>query len=315
MAIPKILSYPMPGGSELPQNKVSWQVDPAKAVLLIHDMQQYFVDAYAYHESPMTELVANISELRSVAHKQGIPVIYSAQPGGQTLEQRGLLQDFWGPGIDGGSLQKRIIAELEPSDKDTVLTKWRYSAFQKTDLLEQFRKMGRDQIIITGIYGHIGCLLTAAEAYMQEIKPFYVADAVADFSEEYHKLALKYASERCAMVVTTEKVIHGLLENQAVPASGSQWSTQLLRGRIADIMGIDPSELNEEEDLTLLGLDSIRIMALVEEWRSSGLEITFVDLLDKPTIAEWSDMLTALAAEKHHNGEKESLPNLDYILK
>ncbi|MEK5058976.1 isochorismatase [Paenibacillus sp. FSL H7-0326] len=317
MAIPKIQSYSMPANADLPENKVNWQVDPAKAVLLIHDMQQYFVDAFTPQESPVTELVANITRLREAAHQLGIPVIYSAQPGGQTLEQRGLLQDFWGSGIDDGSEQKRIIAELEPSDQDTVLTKWRYSAFQKTNLLEQFRQMGRDQMMITGIYAHIGCLLTAAEAYMQEIKPFYVADAVADFSEDYHKLGLKYASERCAMVVSTEQLVDELqgIQAQKSTVSDNQWSSEQLRNQIANLMGIDKSELSDHEDLTLLGLDSIRIMTLVEEWRSSGMEITFVDLLDKPTIAEWSEMLTELARAGELAEVNKSLPNLDYMLK
>ena len=48
----------------------------------------------------MTELVANIRRLRQHCATLGIPVVYSAQPGGQTPEQRGLLQDFWGPGVN-----------------------------------------------------------------------------------------------------------------------------------------------------------------------------------------------------------------------
>jgi isochorismate hydrolase len=34
-----------------------------------------------------------------------------------------------------------------------------------------------------------------------------VADAVADFSAEYHRLAIRYAAERCAMAVTTKEVL------------------------------------------------------------------------------------------------------------
>ncbi|MBW7461019.1 isochorismatase family protein, partial [Paenibacillus sepulcri] len=85
MALPSILPYTMPTASELPENKVSWSPDPKRAVLLIHDMQQYFVDAFTPGESPVNELVANISMLRKQCVEFGIPVVYTAQPGGQTL--------------------------------------------------------------------------------------------------------------------------------------------------------------------------------------------------------------------------------------
>ena len=34
-----------------------------------------------------------------------------------------------------------------------------------------------------------------------------VADAIADFSEAHHRMALEYAASRCAMVVTTDEVL------------------------------------------------------------------------------------------------------------
>ncbi len=40
--IPPIMPYPMPDGTELPANIARWTADPARAVLLIHDMQRYF---------------------------------------------------------------------------------------------------------------------------------------------------------------------------------------------------------------------------------------------------------------------------------
>ena len=88
-----------------------------------------------------------------------------------------------------------------------MLTKWRYSAFQRTELLELLRRWGRDQLIICGVYAHIGCLLSTADAFMHDIEPFYVADAVADFSRERHDFAVDYASTRCAVVTDTASLI------------------------------------------------------------------------------------------------------------
>lgn len=46
MAIPRIASYPMPQVQDFPTNKVNWTIDPNRAVLLVHDLQQYFLDFY-----------------------------------------------------------------------------------------------------------------------------------------------------------------------------------------------------------------------------------------------------------------------------
>lgn len=105
------------------------------------------------------------------------------------------------------SISKKIIDQLSPAEHDIVLTKWRYSAFKRSDLLERMQNWNRDQLIIGGVYAHIGCMVTAIEAFMSDIQPFLVGDAVADFSEEEHRLALKYVSSRCGQVVDTESVV------------------------------------------------------------------------------------------------------------
>ncbi|MFB9902777.1 isochorismatase family protein [Allokutzneria oryzae] len=212
MAIPPIAPYPMPTERDLPQNRVTWQPDPSRAVLLIHDMQQYFLDPFPVNEPPVIELVANIGFLREQSAAMGVPVVYTAQPGGQTLEQRGLLQDFWGNGIPPGPDGQRVVDALAPREQDVLLTKWRYSAFVRTDLLERLRSAGRDQLVICGVYGHIGCLMTACDAFMHEIQPFFVGDAIGDFSLERHRMALEYAAQRCATTISTRAVVSGLLD-------------------------------------------------------------------------------------------------------
>ena len=88
MGLPSIAPYPMPTAVDLPENRVQWAADPSRSALLIHDMQEYFVDAFDRVSEPIPALVANIRRLRDAAHAAGVPVIYSAQPSGQTLEQR-----------------------------------------------------------------------------------------------------------------------------------------------------------------------------------------------------------------------------------
>jgi isochorismate hydrolase len=207
--IPVIPSYPMPTADSLPPNTASWTVDPRRAVLLVHDMQHYFLRFFA-GRSPSTELTANAIALRRAAAAAGMPVAYTAQPGSMTPEQRGLLKDFWGEGMRATAGDRDIPQSLAPTADDTVFTKWRPSAFFNTGLLDLMRTSGRDQLVLCGVYAHVGLLQTACEAFAHDIQPFFVADAVADFSEQEHRMALQYAAKRCAMVVPATAVLDAL---------------------------------------------------------------------------------------------------------
>ena len=212
MALPKKIT-PYSYRDQEHQNRVNWRVDPARAALLVHDMQRYFVRAFALERDGQTLpdaqiniAIANIRRLVDAAHVANIPVYYTAQPPRQNPADRRLLTDFWGDGLqDDESAQ--ILDELAPTEADTVLTKWRYSAFVRSPLEEQLKELGRDQLIISGVYAHIGCLTTALEAFMRDIQPFMVADALADFTEEDHRMACEYASGRCARVLDTAEVL------------------------------------------------------------------------------------------------------------
>ncbi|WP_367132559.1 MULTISPECIES: isochorismatase family protein [Streptomyces] len=209
MALPAIAPYPMPRAADLPANKVAWTADPARAVLLVHDLQNYFLDAFEAGASPVTELLANVAAVKKDCDRLGVPVVYSAQPGGQSPAERGLQQDFWGPGLPDDERAKAIADAVAPTEGDTVLTKWKYSAFVRTDLAERMAAQGRDQLIIVGVYAHIGVMMSACDAWMRDIQPFLVADAVADFSAEDHAMALRWAAAKCAVVTTTDRLFEG----------------------------------------------------------------------------------------------------------
>ncbi|MYS46292.1 isochorismatase family protein [Streptomyces sp. SID5998] len=204
MALPKIPAYPLPAPAELPANRVSWTVDPARAVLLVHDLQQHFLSAFPAGREPLTGMLGNTARLLKEARRLGVPVVYSAQRGGQTPRQRGLQLDFWGPGVADDPEVLAVPGAVAPEPGDLTLTKWKYSAFARTDLEERMRAWGRDQLAIVGVYAHIGVMMTAADAWSRDIQAFVVADAVADFSREDHDMALRWAAGRCAVVTTTD---------------------------------------------------------------------------------------------------------------
>lgn len=210
MGLPRIAPYPLPAEADLPASRASWRPDFRRAALLIHDMQGYFVGAFTPDASPITPVIANIAALAATARAVGVPVFYTAQDGDQDRRDRGLQADLWGPGMSWAVEHQPIIAELAPQPGDFQLVKHRYSAFQRSNLEPLMRVRGRDQLIVCGIYAHIGCQLTAADAFMRDIEPFFAADALADFSREKHDLALAYVAGICGVVATTAHLIEAL---------------------------------------------------------------------------------------------------------
>jgi len=193
-------------------NRVRWQLERTRAALLVHDMQEYFLRKFDMGLAPVPELLQNAARLLDACRAVGIPVIYTAQPTVQPTHDRALLNDFWGPGLTAPEVhdQQGIVDALRPRAGDVALTKWRYSAFQRSDLAERLHAMGRDQLMVCGVYAHIGCLATCLEAFMRDIQPFLIADAVADFSRAEHEMALRYVATRCGVNLTTQDVLRAM---------------------------------------------------------------------------------------------------------
>ncbi|WLQ39553.1 isochorismatase family protein [Streptomyces laculatispora] len=210
MGLPVIEFYDMPDGTALPRSWPSWTIDPGRAALLVHDMRHHFVRAFPPGRSPVVQLVENIGALRELAANLGVPVVFSAEPAGQSPGRRGLVADVRGPGIGDGPGDSAIVETLAPRPGEYVLPHVRPNAFAHSHLGRLLRSTGRDQLIVCGVHAHLGLLLTAADAFMNDSQLFVVADAVADFSAEEHSVALRWAA-RSAVVRTTDGLLRDLL--------------------------------------------------------------------------------------------------------
>ncbi|RAJ45585.1 bifunctional isochorismate lyase/aryl carrier protein [Kitasatospora sp. SolWspMP-SS2h] len=205
MALPAIAPYELP--AELPPSRVPWRVDPARAAVLVHDLQHYFLGAFPAAGPPLEPVLAHTARILAAARAAGLPVFYSHQRGGQTPKQRGLQLDFWGPGLPADEHAQAMPAAVTPEPGDRLVLKWKYSAFVRTDLAEQLAELGRDQLVIVGVYAHIGVQMTAADAWQRDLQAFVVADAVADFSAEQHREALRWTAGKCAVVLDTARLL------------------------------------------------------------------------------------------------------------
>ena len=211
MGLPTITRYALPSADELPTARASWTPETGRMALLVHDMQRYFLAPFAADDAPLAPVVANVARLIAHCRAQGIPVFYTAQNGNQERGDRGLQADLWGPGMSANAEHQAIIDELAPTAGDHVLVKHRYSAFQRSNLETLMRARGRDQLLVTGVYAHIGCTATMAEAFQLDIEPFIAADAIADFTREDHLSALRWIARTCGVPMTTAQLLKALI--------------------------------------------------------------------------------------------------------
>lgn len=67
--------------------------------------------------------------------------------------------------------------------------------------------------------------------------------------------------------------------------------------RMGALLEEDPSELGAHDDLLDWGLDSIRMMNLVEELKDEGFEVSLIELTREPTLAHFARCLGLEVAE------------------
>ncbi|QWF84793.1 non-ribosomal peptide synthetase [Amycolatopsis sp. CA-230715] len=78
-----------------------------------------------------------------------------------------------------------------------------------------------------------------------------------------------------------------------------------MRADVAAGLDLLPAQVGADDDLLRLGLDSLGLMRLATRWRHAGARITFAELIESRTLAEWWDLVSA------RMGEADAAPLLE----
>ena len=125
-----------------------------------------------------------------------------------TDQQRGLLKDFWGPGMSAEPGERAVVPELAPAPSDWSLIWRRWRAFRQLICWRVCVRRGlATTLILFGVYAHVGVLDNGAGGVQPRHPAVLVADALGDFTEADHRHTPAYAALCCAMVVLTEDVL------------------------------------------------------------------------------------------------------------
>jgi len=208
------------------------EFDPAKAALLVVDMQNGFMmDGVGHSVCPVArEIVPNINRLAaSVRSSGGLVVWIQNAATEETLQSWSIRVEMDGPqrtlkrleSMMPGSTGYELWAALTPQPGDLFVQKTRFSAFIQgsSNLEAELRSRGIDTVIVTGTVTNICCESTARDAMMRNFRTIMVTDGNAAMSDELHNASLIAFYVRFGDIMSTDHLTAVLNRNRRTPAA------------------------------------------------------------------------------------------------
>lgn len=198
-------------------------LEARKTALLFFDMLNvYYHGATAEKKERMQPVVANAVRLLKAARAASVHVAYAQanhRPDGLIRSMVVTDTDMqlypWPNGLcdprvhaaTAGSWEAQIIAELKPEPQDTIIPKYRWSAFHQTFLDLALRARGIDTVILSGGAIEVGIASTAYAARDLDYNLIIARDACSDSASEPFRVFMERIFPKMARVRTTDEII------------------------------------------------------------------------------------------------------------
>jgi len=131
-------------------------IDPAHAVLLIIDVQNYCIGAKAgkseyFRQRLRDTVLPNIRRLQTACRRAGIEVVYSVIEN-MTRDGRDRSLDYKISGIDVplGSKNAHVLEEIAPANEEMIFRKTSSSVFISTNIDYVLRNLGVRSLLVAG---------------------------------------------------------------------------------------------------------------------------------------------------------------------
>ncbi|MER6503140.1 phosphopantetheine-binding protein [Streptomyces sp. NPDC001455] len=76
---------------------------------------------------------------------------------------------------------------------------------------------------------------------------------------------------------------------------------QQFRADLAELLYQQPEEVDLDEHPAGAGLDSLRVITLVERWQAYGIDVSFIDLAEQTSFRHWWRLLNERQEEERHD--------------
>lgn len=212
-------------------DRLDEMIAPSRAAVLVIDVQNDFCspggafDKAGKNLESIRAILAPLAEFLARARSFGVQVIYIQQttlPEGKS-DSPAWLRLKTRDGKDGqytilGGWGHDIVDQVKPREGETVVRKWRSSAFTRTKLDRLLKESGIETVILTGTTTQ-GCVeSTARDATFHDYYAVLPTDLVATTSQELHEASLRVQAARHDL--TTSSEIIAVWEQIATARSG-----------------------------------------------------------------------------------------------
>jgi len=194
----------------IPAKPYEFTLDPAKAALLIIDMQRDFVepggfgDALGNDVSQLRPVIEPLKALLAAARQAGLFVMHTREGHKPDLSDLHATKRTRGRGAmtigDEGPMGRilvigeaghDIIPELYPINGEPVIDKPGKGAFYNTELSDIIAERGLTQLIVTGVTTEVCVHTTVREANDRGIDCLVLSDCTGSYFPEFHETALR----------------------------------------------------------------------------------------------------------------------------
>ncbi len=194
----------------VPAQPYEFTLDPARAALLIIDMQRDFVepggfgDALGNDVSLLRGSIAPLKQLLAAARASGLFVMHTREGHKPDLSDLHETKRTRGKGKttigDEGPMGRiliigepgqDIIPELYPVAGEPVIDKPGKGAFYDTELTDIIAERGITQLIVCGVTTEVCVHTTVREANDRGIDCLVLSDCTASYFPEFHETALR----------------------------------------------------------------------------------------------------------------------------
>jgi len=188
------------------------------SALLVIDMQNGFLmkggscDQIGLPIDQLQHAIEPCARLISAARAHSVPIIYTRYVYRADFQDGGLLVKELMPALEtfdaliAGSKDAEVLSSLAPLDGDYVLDKNRASAFFATPLETWLRGLGIEDIVVCGVTTNCCVETSVRDASQRDYRTFVVADAVAEFDNDRHNVALQSMALLFGYVTDTNAV-------------------------------------------------------------------------------------------------------------